>query len=148
MTKSRSTSLKDLIRLQEKMNRILKDLLPPADSQKDTTEGNWTPMVDIYETINELVVKADLPETGIDDISIRIENNVLSLSGERKMDIGIPKESYHRMEREYGRFNRSFALPDNIDSDKIEATFKDGVLKINIPKKESGGTGKIVIEPG
>jgi HSP20 family protein len=96
----------------------------------------WTPSVDIFETQDELVVKADLPEVKQEDISINLENGVLSLNGERKFERTEDKAGYHRMERSYGSFARNFAIPETVDAEKVQAAFKDGVLTITLPKKE------------
>ncbi|MBL8237636.1 MAG: Hsp20/alpha crystallin family protein [Bryobacterales bacterium] len=96
----------------------------------------WTPSVDILETENELVVKADLPEVKLEDISIHLENGILSLKGERKFEHKEDKAGYHRLERGYGSFARNFSLPDTVDAEKVNAAFKDGVLTITLPKKE------------
>lgn len=97
----------------------------------------WMPSVDILETENELVVKADLPEVKLADISIHLENGVLSLKGERKFEHkDSNKGGYHRLERTYGSFARNFSLPDTVDVEKVTAGFKDGVLTITLPKKE------------
>jgi len=96
----------------------------------------WTPSVDILETENALIVKADLPEVKLDDISIHLENGVLSLKGERKFEAKQEKAGYHRLERGYGSFARNFAVPETVDAEKVNAAFKDGVLTITLPKKE------------
>ena len=96
----------------------------------------WTPSVDIFETENELVVKADLPEVKLEDIAIHLENGILSLKGERKFERKEEKAGYHRLERSYGTFARNFAIPETVDAEKVKAAFKDGVLTITLPKKE------------
>ena len=96
----------------------------------------WIPAVDIYETENEVVVKAELPEINQKDIDIQIENNTLVLRGERKFEKDTKRENFHRIERAYGSFARSFTLPNTIDQEKIHADYKDGVLKIVMPKRE------------
>lgn len=96
----------------------------------------WTPSVDIFETENELVVKADLPEVKLEDISIHLENGILSLKGERKFERKDDKAGYHRLERSYGVFARNFAIPETVDAEKVAAAFKDGVLSVTLPKKE------------
>jgi HSP20 family protein len=96
----------------------------------------WTPSVDILETQNELIVKADLPEVKLEDIAIHLENGILSLKGERKFEHKEDKAGYHRMERGYGVFARNFAIPETVDAEKVLAAFKDGVLTVTLPKKE------------
>jgi HSP20 family protein len=104
-------------------------------SEPDTTRP-WAPAVDILETENELVVKADLPDVKIEDISIALEDGTLILKGERKFEKTADKSGYHRIERSYGAFARHFTLPDTVDAEKVAAAFKDGVLTITLPKKE------------
>lgn len=96
----------------------------------------WTPSVDILETENELIVKADLPEVKLEDISIHLENGILSIKGERKFEHKEEKAGYHRLERSYGAFARKFAVPETVDAEKVKAAYKDGVLTVTLPKKE------------
>jgi HSP20 family protein len=96
----------------------------------------WNPLVDIFENDNEVIVKAELPGMNAKDIEVKLENNVLMLKGERRFEKETKEENYHRVEREYGIFSRSFALPTAVNGDKVTAEYKDGVLKIVMPKKE------------
>jgi HSP20 family protein len=96
----------------------------------------WTPPCDIYETANEVVLKAELPEVKKGDVKVLIENNVLTLRGERKFEENTELENYHRVERQYGEFVRSFTLPMFVDATKINAEFKEGVLIVTLPKHE------------
>ena len=96
----------------------------------------WAPSVDIYETPNELVVKADLPEVEEKDIDVRVENNLLTIHGERKFDKTVAEDNYLRIERTYGTFSRSFSLPNTVSADAIRAEYKNGVLTVNLPKRE------------
>jgi HSP20 family protein len=96
----------------------------------------WTPAVDIFETENELVLKADLPEVDMKDIDIQLENGTLTLKGERKFEKEEKSQGYHRIERSYGSFARYFSLPDTVDSEKVQADYKGGVLTVTLPKKE------------
>jgi HSP20 family protein len=97
----------------------------------------WTPPCDIYETDNEVVLKVELPEVKKEAVDVLIENNVLTLRGERKFEEQIQRENYHRVERHYGEFVRSFTLPMFVDATKINAEFKEGVLMVTLPKHES-----------
>jgi HSP20 family protein len=106
----------------------------------------WSPAVDIYETENELVLKADLPEVDLKDIDVRVENSTLSISGERKFDEKQAENGYHRIERSYGSFVRSFAVPNAFDTEKIAASFKNGVLSVTLPKKEQAKPRQVKIE--
>jgi HSP20 family protein len=98
--------------------------------------GAWAPPVDIYEKNGNIVVKAELPGVDPKDVDVRIENNTLTIRGERKVDDEVKQEHYHRVERSYGSFTRSFSLPSVLDQEKIKAEFKDGVLQVTLPKHE------------
>jgi HSP20 family protein len=95
----------------------------------------WNPAVDIFENDNEIVLKAELPGLNAKDIELKIENNVLMLKGERRFEKETKEENYHRVEREYGSFSRAFSLPVAVDAEKVLAEYKDGVLKVVLPKK-------------
>src|SRR5262249_11353356 len=106
----------------------------------------WSPSVDIYETENELVLKADLPEVKADDIEVRVENQTLTLKGERKFEKDDSVRGYHRIERNYGAFVRSFTVPATVDPEKVKAEFKNGVLSVTLPKKEAAKPRQVKIE--
>ena len=106
----------------------------------------WTPPVDIVETENELVLKADVPNVVLKDIDIRLENNTLTIKGERKFEEAKNSKGYHRIERSYGAFARSFALPETIETERVSADYKDGVLTITLPKKEVAKPRTIKVE--
>lgn len=110
--------------------------LEPAGGVEEWTLKTWAPTCDIYETDNEIVVKAELPEVKKEDIQVKLENNLLSIRGERKMEEEAKKENYHRIERSYGEFVRSFTLPSFADPNKINAEYRDGVLRVTIGKRE------------
>jgi HSP20 family protein len=96
----------------------------------------WNPSVDIFENDNDVVFKAELPGMNAKDIEVKLENNVLMIKGERRFEKETDEKNYHRIEREYGTFSRSFALPTAVNADKVTAEYKDGVLKVTLPKKE------------
>lgn len=96
----------------------------------------WYPAVDIAENENEVVLTADIPGVKMDDIEVKVENGTLSISGSREFQKQAQKGGYHRIERSYGSFRRSFTLPESVDTDKVEANYEDGVLKVVLPKKE------------
>ena len=98
------------------------------------TLADWSPQVDIAETPQEFTIKAELPEINKDDVKVTIDNGVLTLQGERKREVEQKDKKFHRIERFYGSFSRSFSLPDNVDANAAKATFKDGVLSLQIPK--------------
>lgn len=105
-----------------------------APMQSEPREGAWTPSVDISEDEKKIVVKADLPGVEEKDMSVKVEDNVLTLTGERKFEKKTDKENFHRVERVYGSFTRSFTLPETAETDRVEAKYDKGVLKIEIPK--------------
>ncbi len=129
---------RDVASMQHRVNRLFDDFFRgPAFSKEDElTSSSWVPAVDIFETEKELVLKAELPEMKESDISLNVENNILTLRGERSLEKETREEDYHRIERSYGSFHRSFTLPSTVDREKIRATYQDGVLKISLPKKE------------
>jgi HSP20 family protein len=129
------------------MNRLLEDTLSRCRYGWDTelAAGHWMPSVDIYETEQELVLKADLPDVDPKDVDIRIENNTLTIKGERKAQKEVNEENYYRVERSFGSFARSFQLPNTIDADKVKAEFSKGVLKLTMPKREESKPKQIKV---
>lgn len=127
--------------------RLFEDVLNGL-IQEPATGRPWTPAVDIFETENELVVKADLPEVRLEDINIHLENGILSIRGERKFENSGDGAGYHRMERGYGVFARNFAIPETVDAEKVLAAFKDGVLTVTLPKKEVAKPRAIKVNVG
>ena len=127
---------RDLVGLQERMNRMFDESYRGAGREDWALGGAWAPAVDIYEQDGNIVVKAELPGVDPKDVDVRVENNTLTLRGERKIDTEVKQENYHRVERAYGTFTRSFSLPSVLDQEKIKAEFKDGVLKVTLPKHE------------
>ncbi len=119
--------------LQEQPNRLFEGKF--SSSGDTSTLTAWAPSVDVYETENELVIKADLPEVPEKDIDVRVENNMLTIRGERKFEQKVKEENYLRMERSYGSFSRSFSLPNTVDTQAIKAEYTDGVLSITLPKR-------------
>jgi HSP20 family protein len=110
------------------------------------TNRPWAPAVDIYETENELVLKADLPDVDLKDIDVRVENQTLTISGERKFEKSDTTKGYHRIERSYGTFVRSFSVPNTFDTETIAADFKNGVLSVTLPKKEAAKPRQVKVE--
>ena len=126
---------RDLLSLQERMNRLFEDSLARSVTpEEEQPVGTWWPAVDILETEGELVLKAELPGISLEGVDLQIQNDVLMLSGERRFDQGTKKANYHRAERAYGKFSRSFKLPSIIDKARIEARLKDGILEVRLPK--------------
>jgi len=106
----------------------------------------WSPAVDILETEDELVLKADLPEVRIEDVDVRVENQTLTLKGERRFDRDSTGKGYHRIERHYGEFVRSFTVPSSVDTEKVAASYRDGVLTVKMPKKEAAKPRQVRVE--
>lgn len=126
---------RDLATLRERMNRLFEEAYSSRGEEKDMVSSAWNPSVDIYEKENEIVLKAEVPGIDENDIEIKIEDNTITLNGERKFEKETKEENYHRIEQSYGSFYRSFTLPQNINQDKIKAESENGILKITMPKK-------------
>jgi HSP20 family protein len=127
------------------MNRLFEDAGRGYRSEEPAATTSWSPAVDIFEAEGEIVVKAELPGMDRKDIALHLENNVLTLRGERRFEKETKEENYHRIERSYGAFSRSFSIPTSVDEEKIRADYKDGVLKIMLPKKEQAKPKQIKI---
>jgi len=136
---------RDLGLLQDRMNRMFDDAGRGWRADEPAATTSWSPSVDIFETEGEIVVKAELPGMDRKDIALHLENNVLSIRGERRFEKETKEENYHRIERSYGNFSRSFSIPATVDEEKIRADYKDGVLKIILPKKEQAKPKQIKI---
>ena len=142
---------RELDSLQGEMNRLFSSFFdPPA---KGTNGGNggarrWIPSMDLVETQDQFVLKADLPGMGEDDVNIEVENNVLTIAGERKTEHEEQHEGYYRLERATGSFSRALSLPEGIDADAVTATFDNGVLTVRIPKPEQAKPRKVKIGVG
>src|SRR5947208_16805566 len=126
--------------LQDQINRLFNDV---ARTGEQSNLSAWAPAVDIYETEQELVVKADLPEVDPKDLDIRVENNLLTIRGERKFEKNVNQENYLRVERAYGSFARSFTLANTVNAAAIQADYQNGVLALTIPKKEEAKAKQI-----
>jgi HSP20 family protein len=136
MAITRWDPFRDLNLLQDRMNRLFEDAGRGWRSDEPSSTTSWSPAVDIYETENEIIVQAELPGVERKDITLQLENNVLTLKGERRFERETREENYHRIERSYGAFSRAFSVPAGVDEEKIRADCKDGILKIALPKKE------------
>ena len=135
----------DMSILQNQVNRLFESALQSWPGQSSVTSG-WAPPADIHETNNELVVTVDLPGIDPKKIDVWVENNVLTIRGERQFEEQkVEKEKFHRVERSYGAFARFFTLSTAVDADKIRADYKDGVLSIALPKAESARPKRIQI---
>lgn len=127
---------RDMVSLREKMNRLFEDVFTGRGDDKELASSTWAPAVDIFETENELVMSAEIPGIDEKDIEIKLEDNTLTLKGERKFEKETREENYHRIERSYGSFYRAFTLPNSVDVDKIHAEHENGILKITLPKRQ------------
>ena len=127
---------RDLVTLRDKMNRLFEDAYSSGSSERDMISNSWSPSVDIYESDKEIVLTAEVPGLSEKDIEIQIEENTLTIKGERKFEKETKEENYHRIERAYGQFCRTFSLPGHVNQDKIKAEHENGVLRILMPKKE------------
>jgi HSP20 family protein len=123
--------------LQDTMNRFFSE---------PSTNRPWVPAVDIRETENELVLKADIPGMKFEDIDVRLENGTLTLRGERKFDEEKKEGGWHRMERSYGSFERVFTLPDSVNPEAVSADYKDGTLTVTLPKKEIAKARQVKVQ--
>ncbi len=136
---------REMAALQERVNRAFGDLSRRFDDDL-TVRGSWTPSVDIYETDNHtLVLKAELPDVNREDIDLRVENDTLTITVQKKMEKDVKDEQYHRIERGYGQFSRTFTLPPSVDSNKIGAEFKNGVLTVTLPVREEAKPRQIQV---
>src|SRR6202008_2628570 len=129
--------------LQDQINRLFNDNFERVGEESNLTA--WAPSVDIYETEQELVVKADLPDVDPKDLDIRVENNILTIRGERKFEKKVNEENYLRVERAYGSFSRSFALANTVNTEAIKADYQDGVLTLVVPKREEAKAKQIKV---
>lgn len=141
MTLVRMDPFRNLVSVKRDLDRFFGDW----DEESETSVSHWRPVVDIFETKDNLVLLAELPGMDKKDISINIENNTLTLSGERTFDQEVKKENYHRIERAYGSFSRSFSLPATISKDKVEARYENGVLEVYLPKSEESKPREIEV---
>jgi len=132
--------------LQDQINRVFNNVLERGTEDSNLT--SWAPAVDIFETEHELVVKADLPDVDSNDLDIRVENNILSIRGERKFEKKVSEDKYLRVERAYGSFSRSFSLANTVNPEVIKADYSNGVLTLTIPKREEAKPKQIKINVG
>lgn len=135
-----------LIGLQDDMNRLFISAFTPDSGATDQMmHGGWNPLVDIYENQNQLIVEAELPGLNPEDVYISVENNVLTLQGERKFEKKAEGENFYRVERSYGSFSRTFTLPPTVTSENAKAEFQNGVLKLSLAKREEAKPRRIEI---
>jgi len=129
---------RDLLATEREFDRLFREAFSPLFGQREGEFSTraWAPAVDIFETENSIVLKAELPGVDPKDVEVRVEDNTLYLKGERKFENETKEENYHRIERSYGSFARSFVLPNSMDAEKVAAEYQDGLLTLTLPKRE------------
>ena len=139
---------RDVMSLQERMNRLFDQALSRTrtDDEEGLTASTWSPAVDIFETPDSIVMKAELPGVRRENIDIQVRENTLTLKGERKFEREVNDENFLRMERSYGTFQRAFSLPAVVQQDKIKAVLKDGVLEVSMLKAEEAKPQQVKID--
>jgi len=146
MTPVRWNPIREFSVFQNQMNRLFEDAMGTwLGESNGRGNTNWVPLADIYENDNDLIAKVELPGVDPKMVDVRVENNVLTIRGERPFDQKVAQENYHRLERSFGTFSRSFALPTTIDADKIHAEYRDGILNLRLPKSERAKPKRIQI---
>ena len=144
MTMVRLDSLRDVAGLQDRLSRVFEGFY--GRPQEDLTRGAWVPVVDIYSNgQHELVLKAELPDMKEEEIEVAVEGNTLTLRGEKKLDAEVAEDQFHRIERSYGSFARTFGLPPTVDADKVKAEYKAGVLTVRLPLREEAKPKQIKV---
>jgi len=138
---------RDLLLLQDRMNRLFQESLSRSRGEDEIASGGaWTPPVDIYEGPDRVVLRADLPGLGQDEIDLRIENGQLRLRGSRVLPEGAAPEEYHRVERPFGNFVRVFSLPNSVDVTRVKADLRNGVLEVTLPKRQESQARPVKID--
>jgi HSP20 family protein len=142
----RWTPMRSMMNVRDEMDRILEDFMGRTQRSGEAFEGDWYPAMDISETDKDVVASIELPGLNKDDIKVNVQNDVLSVSGEKKQEKTEASENVHRVERTYGSFRRTVRLPVEVDSGKVKASYKDGLLKVTLPKVESKKPKEIPIQ--
>ncbi|MGE5245020.1 MAG: Hsp20/alpha crystallin family protein [Betaproteobacteria bacterium] len=138
---------REFSQLQDRINRIFSDAYTRGGDEGLLTSGNWAPPVDIYQNgDHELVLKAELPDMTREDIEITVDNGTLTIRGEKKLSDEVKEEQYHRIERRYGTFSRSFSLPQTVDPNKVSADYRQGVLTVRLPLREEAKPRQIKVD--
>jgi HSP20 family protein len=141
--------VREISSIQSEMNRLFNSFFDtPTANGGSAPARRWIPAMDLVETENDFVLRADLPGLSDDDVSIEVEDNVLTISGERKAEHEERKEGYYRVERSFGRFSRSLTLPEGVDPEAVQASFEHGVLEVHVPKPEAKKPRKVAITVG
>ena len=137
---------KEMDDLQKRLSSVFGMSQRPSGGKEDMTVAQWLPLVDITEDDKEYLIKAELPEVKKEEVKVSVESGVLTISGERKFEREEKNKRYHRVERAYGSFTRSFAVPDDADDSKVAAEFKDGVLTVHLAKSEKARPKSIEVK--
>ena len=137
---------RDFSQLQDRINRLFTDAYGRSPEEGLMSQGTWIPPVDIYQNNkHEIVLKAELPDMKLEDIQVTVDNNTLTIQGEKKLTAEVKEDQFQRIERAYGTFSRSFSLPPNVDASKLAAEFKNGVLTVRIPLSEEAKPRQIQV---
>ena len=147
MSITRWDPFRNISTLHEQVNRLFENSVHAGGRDQAALAG-WAPAVDIYETENELVIKADVPDMNEKDLDIRVENNLLTIRGDRKFEQKVKEDNYLRIERTYGSFHRSFSLPSTVDTEAIKAEYKNGVLTVDLPKRAESKPNQVQVKVG
>jgi HSP20 family protein len=134
--------------LQDRMNRLFRESYGPEGRDESLTTSQFAPPVDVYEDEHNVVLKVEVPGIDEKDIDVRVENNVLTVHGERKVEKEEKEENFRRIERQYGTFTRTFTLPSTVDAERIQADYDKGILKIVLPKKAEAKPKSIKVNVG
>src|SRR3954447_12463984 len=145
-TLTRWEPLREMEEFQNRLSTLFGRPLRRGNGREEITLPEWTPLADITEDDKEYLIKAELPDLRKEDVKVTVENGVLTISGERKFEKEEKKKKYHRVERAYGRFVRSFTLPDDADANGVKAEFKDGMLTVHLPKNEKANPKQIEVK--
>lgn len=138
--------VRELLSLQERMNRLIDQTLSRSHAEGElSTSGTWSPAVDLYESDKSLILKAELPDVDQDDIELSIDEERVTLRGQRRLKEEVTEKQFLRMERAYGPFHRTFELPTSVDAERVKAEFKRGVLTVTMPKRASEKSRQILI---
>ena len=138
---------RDLLNVRDEMNRLFDSVFSGWPERRESLlEGDWAPSVDVAETDEEIVVTAELPGVKQEEVDISIADSVLTLKGEKKEEKEVKEKNYHRIERSYGSFQRSISLPTGVEASKAKATYKDGILRVTVPKVEEAKPKQIKID--
>jgi HSP20 family protein len=149
MTLVRWDPFRELEEMSDRLNRMIsRPALPRTNGKETMVVADWTPSVDISETDGEYLIKAEIPDVKKEDVKVTLEDGVLTIQGVRKQESEEKGKKYHRVERSYGSFVRSFSLPDLVDEEKVKAEFKDGVLNLQLPKSEKAKPKAIEVKVG